>query len=139
VPEDSCKECIRIVRKECIDRGSIRDNFDSRSPRSKIGLLELGKQCAGQAKPQSCDSERSIERLLLQACTESEEAEHSKCLQSFDKECEQRVLFSKRFRSWKKLRRSKAFKSVERPHRRFRTQKSSRREKRRLRPCRGNS
>jgi hypothetical protein len=98
VPEDSCKECIRIVHKECIDRGSIRDNFDSCSPRSKIGLLELGKECTGQAKPQSCDSERSIERLLLQACVESGEAKHSKCLKSFRKECEQRVLFSKRLR-----------------------------------------
>jgi hypothetical protein len=56
-PEDSCKECSRIVRKECVDRRvHLEIAFVLISSKVQVGIVPC-KECAGQVKSQSCDSE----------------------------------------------------------------------------------
>jgi hypothetical protein len=67
------RSAVEFVRKECVDRRvQLEKDFVLISSKVQIGTVSC-KECAGQVKSQSCDSEQSIERLLLQECAESKD------------------------------------------------------------------
>jgi hypothetical protein len=55
-------------------------------------------------KPQGCEPERSIERLLLQVCAESKDFKHLEVFEGCHKGCEQKG-FPEDAESWKSSRR----------------------------------
>jgi hypothetical protein len=80
----------------------------------QLGIVSC-KECAGQTNSQSCDSEQSVGRLLLQECAESKDFNTEASLKGCHKECVQEV--SKKTEFGKKLRRNRPLNPLKDKHR----------------------